>query len=235
MRAAILIALLSRTLAAQSGHEIVLGHVTSAANGPVTTASVTVTKTTDGTARTTQTDGAGAFSVDWPDGSGSYLVQIAATGFQPFRKIFTRQTGDSVIVADAVLQPASPTPAVTQLATVITKAARPTPDRRQTMDPGPGAVDAVLNPMYASRRLSPDVAGNLNALAAMTPGVLATASGVSVLGLGPTQNLVTLNGLAFPSGDIPRATPTLFHLTTTSYDPSIGWFSGARTNVDLAP
>ena len=224
---------------AQGAHEVVRGRVTShAAPAAVMGASVTVTKTTDGTAQTTRSDGAGAFRVDWPSGSSSYLVQITAAGFQPFRKIVTRAAADSVIDVDAVLEPsepAAPSAAATRLAAVVTKATRPTPDRQQTTDPGPGAVDAVLNPTFASRRLSPDLAGDLNALAAMTPGVLSTAGGISVLGLGPTQNLVTLNGLAFPSGDIPRATPTLLHLTTTSYDPSIGWFSGARSNVDLAP
>ena len=214
--------------------ETVRGHVMSAATAPIANAQVVVTKTVDGTAQTTATDSVGNYVVRWAAGTGSYLVQVSASGYQSFRQIVTRTgaaAADSTIVVDVTLQTGAPT----QLATVFTKAARPTPDRQTTTDPGPGAVDATLNPMYASRRLSPDLAGDLTALAGMTPGVLQTASGFSVLGLGPTQNLVTLNGLAFPSGDIPRATPTLFHLTTSSYDPSIGWFSGARSNIDIAP
>src|SRR6185312_12667211 len=218
-------------LAGAQTAEIVKGHVTSAANVAIAGAQVVVTKTTDGTAQTTSTDSAGAYVVKWATATGRYLVQVSASGYQPFRKIVTRAGADSTIVVEVVLQAG----AATQLATVVSKAARPTPDRQQTADLGPGAVDATLNPMYASRRLSPDLAGDLAALAGMTPGVLPTANGFSVLGLGPTQNLVTLNGLAFPSGDIPRATPTLFHLTTSSYDPSIGWFSGARSNIDIAP
>jgi hypothetical protein len=232
IRALLVVALCAvPALRAQGRPETVRGRVTSPSGSPVAAAAVTVTRTTDGVAKSTATDSLGSYAVDWPSAAGGYLVQISASGYQTFRKIVPPADSSSVIVLNATLQPGQ----VAQLAAVVTKATRPTPDRQHEADPGPGAVDAVSNPMYASRRLPPDLAGDLNALAAMTPGVLATASGISVLGLGPTQNLVTLNGLAFPSGDIPRATPTLVHLTTSSYDPSIGWFSGARTNVDLAP
>ena len=56
-----------------------------------------------------------------------------------------------------------------------------------------------------------------------------------MLGLGNAQNSTTLNGLAFGAIDIPRDAATRVRVTSSSYDPTIGWFSGARTQVDLVP
>ncbi|HVT40822.1 MAG TPA: hypothetical protein VHE78_17415, partial [Gemmatimonadaceae bacterium] len=39
----------------------------------------------------------------------------------------------------------------------------------------------------------------------------------------------------FGAADVPRDAFTRVRVTSSSYDPSIGWFSGARTQVDLVP
>lgn len=45
--------------------------------------------------------------------------------------------------------------------------------------------------------VSPDLAGDLDALASTIPGVTLTPGGISVLGLDPGQNRTTLNGMSF--------------------------------------
>ena len=51
----------------------------------------------------------------------------------------------------------------------------------------------------------------------------------------PDQNSTTLNGMAFAGADIPRDANTRVRVSASTYDPSRGWFSGANTNVELAP
>ena len=84
-------------------------------------------------------------------------------------------------------------------------------------------------------KLPPDLAGDLSALAATLPGVSQVPGGISVLGLPPDQNSTTLNGMAFAGSDIPRDANTRLRVSSSAYDPSRGWFSGANSNVELAP
>src|SRR5438477_6831576 len=103
----VLLLLSPAVLMAQGMPEVVRGRVMAVAGAAIRGAEVTVTKTTDGTAQTTKSDSLGAYRVDWPNGSSSYLIQIAAPGFQPLRKIVARSGPDSIIVFDATLQPAA--------------------------------------------------------------------------------------------------------------------------------
>src|SRR5439155_23708359 len=73
------------------------------------------------------------------------------------------------------------------------------------------------------------------AVAAMIPGGTPTTGGISVLGLAPRQNGVTLNNMSFAGGQIPRDVAARLRVSTASYDPAIGWFSGARSNIQLGP
>jgi hypothetical protein len=77
--------------------------------------------------------------------------------------------------------------------------------------------------------------GDLDALALTVPGVSVGGGGVSVFGLSPAQNSRTLNGLAFNGGSVPRAAVTQTRLATSTYDPARGGFSGAQTQVTIAP
>ena len=79
-----------------------------------------------------------------------------------------------------------------------------------------------------------DVLGDLSAMAATLPGVTlipgadGAANQISVLGLGADQNNITLNGLNFSGTDLPRDATTQTRVTTSSFDPSRGGFSGAQ-------
>ena len=74
-------------------------------------------------------------------------------------------------------------------------------------------------------------------MAASVPGVslISEASGgppsFSVLGLSGDQNNVTLNGMQFSGGDIPRDAIAFTRVTSTSFDVSRGGFSGGQLAI----
>lgn len=215
------------TSSAQSRHEIVRGRVTDDSARVVRAANVIVTRTSDRAAKTAVTDANGDYSVDWTDGSGDYAVAVNAAGFQPFSTHVRRApSGDSVLVVNVRL------PRAVRLGPVVTQARRATPDR----DPanfGAGGTEASTFIQNTARRLAPDQAGDLTAIASMLPGVALAQGGISVLGLPPSQNSVTLGGLAFAGTDVPRDAATRLRVLASTYDPTNGWFSGAQTAVDL--
>jgi hypothetical protein len=83
--------------------------------------------------------------------------------------------------------------------------------------------------------------GNLAAMAASVPGILLVPDagggppGFSVLGLSSSQNNVTLNGVAFGGGDIPRDGFVNTRVASTSYDVSRGGFSGGQLAIIIPP
>ena len=217
-----------RCAVAQARHEIVRGRVADDSGRVVRDAQVVVVRLPDNAFKSTGTDANGAYSVDWPDGRGVYTIGVTAPGFAP-AEIQARRGADSVIVADVRLIRTAPR----QLAAVVSSATRPVPDR----DPssfGAGGSESSTLAQNTARRNSPDLAGDINALAAMLPGVTpVTNGGISVLGLPPSQNAVTLNGMSFSGSDIPRDALTRVRVQASTYDPANGWFSGAQTALDL--
>src|SRR5262249_24991180 len=119
------------------------------------------------------------------------------------------------------------------LGPVVTRATKPKPDRNPAFGADVGASEQLTGGMVG--KLPPDLAGDLAALASTLPGVMQTPAGISVLGLSPDQNSTTLNGMSFAGRDIPRDASTRVRVSSSAYDPSRGWFSGANTNVELAP
>lgn len=215
---------------AQSHHEIIRGTVTSVDAKAVEGADVIATRAPDRAFKSVKTDAAGKYSIDWPEGMGDYLVHVSAIGFDAARKRATRAGADSVLAVDFVL---APTAKAQQLSAVVTTARKPKPTRDAAFGADVGAAEALTGGLNG--KLAPDVAGDLSALAATLPGVMPTNGGISVLGLGADQNSTTLNGMSFPGSDVPRDANTRVRVSTSAYDPSRGWFSGANTNVELAP
>ncbi|MEP6618600.1 MAG: carboxypeptidase-like regulatory domain-containing protein [bacterium] len=211
-------------------HEIIQGTITGAGAKPVQGAEVIATRAPDRAFQSAHTDAAGKYVIDWPEGTGDYLVHVSAAGYEPFRKRATRTASDSILIVDAGL---SPVEKAQQLAAVVTTARKPKPSRDPAFGPDVGAAEQLSGGMVG--KLAPDVAGDLSAIAATLPGVMPTSGGISVLGLGADQNSTTLNGMAFQGADIPRDANTRVRVSTSAYDPSRGWFSGANTNVELAP
>ena len=208
-------------------HEVVRGTVTQLDGKPVINADVIATRAPDRAYKTTRTDSTGRYVIDWPDGTGDYLVHIAAVGFDNFRKRIT-STGDTVLVVDAKLTSVN---AVQALAPVVSTAARSKPTRDALPLGDPGTTDQTTSGINGV--VPPGLAGDLSAIMATMPGVLTTPQGPSVLGLGSGQNSTTLNGMSFAGADVPRDASTRVRVSSSAFDPARGWFSGANTNVEL--
>jgi len=90
---------------AQTRHEIIRGRVTTDSGRPVSGATVRAQRAPDRAVRSVSTDSAGAYSINWPDGTGDYLVSVSAAGLPPVSRRLTRAAGaaDSVLVFDALL------------------------------------------------------------------------------------------------------------------------------------
>jgi hypothetical protein len=215
----------------QIHRDVVRGRATTDSGRVVDGADVAVTMAPDRVTQFAKTDSAGRYELVFERGTGDYLVHVAAVGRQAFRKRVTRVGSDSVFIVDAVLKSA-----VQQLAPVQVQARRQRPARDGGNSRAPGIGAAEQLPGGVNGAVPPDQAGNLDAIAATLPGVnTVPGGGVSVLGLPPSQNSTTLNGLAFGGGGIPRGANTLTRVSTSTYDPARGGFSGAQTQVTLAP
>jgi len=220
-----------RSALAQGRTDIIQGHVRSDSGGTIAAASIIATRAPDRAVFQTTSDSSGAFHLPVSEGTGDYLVYVSAPGWKPLRKRVTRATPsplDTLFVVDAILTSA----VAQQLAAVSVQATKPKPQRNA--DPGTqtGASEAIVD--YFVGAVPPEFAGDIAALSATIPGITPINGGISVLGLDPSQNSVTLNGMAFASGSIPRAARTSTRVSTTVYDPARGWFGGANSNVELS-
>ncbi|MEP6832784.1 MAG: carboxypeptidase regulatory-like domain-containing protein [Gemmatimonas sp.] len=206
--------------------EVIAGHVAGANGTPVKNAVVIATMAPERVTFTDTVDASGHYTLRIANGTGDYLVYISAPGFAAFRKRVTRAGLDSVFTVDAQLLAV-----VTQLTTIKVAARKATPQRASGGPIEAGAAERLPDALVGA--ISPDLAGDLNAFATLVPGITATPGGFSALGLGPTQNTVTLGGAQFPGTSLPRDTRTNTRVTTSTYDPARGWFSGANVNLEL--
>ena len=213
----------------QQNPEFIRGRIVGDSARPVHAADVYVTRAPDRLTQVAHTDSLGRFSIRFDHGTGDYLVNVRAIGYKPLRKRFTRTGADSVIVADITLQ----TEAVA-LAPVVATASRLRPSREGGMRTQEGSDEKIAGSGVPAG-LSPDQAGDINAIAANIPGITLTPNGASALGLGADQNSVTMNGLNFGGGTVPRDARTNTRVSTSTYDPARGGFSGAQIAVDLSP
>ncbi|HEY4306333.1 MAG TPA: carboxypeptidase-like regulatory domain-containing protein [Gemmatimonadaceae bacterium] len=210
-------------------HEVIRGVVTTGGRA-LDGVDVIATRAPDRAFKSAKTDASGHYLIDWPDGTGDYLVHVASVGYETMRRRVTRTGADSILVVDVALQPSVQ---AQQLGPVVTTARKPKPDRNPDFGAGVGASEQLSGGLNG--KLAPDQAGDLSALAATLPGVSQVPGGISVLGLPPDQNSTTLNGMAFAGADVPRDANTRLRVSSSAYDPSRGWFSGANSNVELAP
>mgnify|MGYP001556799017 CR=1 FL=1 len=214
--------------AAQTHHDTIRGTVTIDSGKVLAAADVIVTMAPDRISRATTTDNAGRYSMEFANGTGDYLVHISAVGYGTFRKRVTRTGADSVFVVDAKLALAG----VQQLAAVkVSAKEKPTPSREPLFGVETGASEQFAGGVNGS--VSPDQAGDLAAIGATIPGIASTPGGLSVGGVGG-QNSTTLNGMAFAGADVPRDARTTVRVSSSTYDPSRGWFGGVNENVELA-
>src|SRR5690242_16381528 len=100
----LLVCLAAAPLGAQRRqHEIIRGRITTDSGRAVVNAVVLAQRAPDRAVKSAQTDGAGFYTIDWPDGTGDYLLTVRAAGLPMLSRRVTRTGSDSVIVFDALL------------------------------------------------------------------------------------------------------------------------------------
>ena len=217
---------------AQTQRDVLAGHITGP-NGPIPGAQVSVlaANAPAGTfAQTARTDAEGRWLVAVQDGTGDYVVRVTAIGMVP--KSVTAKRGEprKPIIVDVKMEQA-----VVELGPV-----RVVEQRRQRPPRAEGAPERVGSDRAVDGfpgAIAVGDQGNLAAMAASVPGVSLVPDagggipGFSVLGLSADQNRVTLNGMSFSGGDIPRDAMVVTRVASTSYDVSRGGFSGGQLSI----
>jgi hypothetical protein len=207
------------------------GRVTGPDSQPVPRAVVIASPLAEGASAmrsdSTVTDSLGRYALRL-EAAPRYLVVARAPGFQPGRRTVVREGAATSVSGDLALARTAVTLNTVRVQEV----------RRPTIGEGiPSEVGSAAS--GASMPITPGDAGNLAAMAATIPGVTLTPGadggppGFSVLGLGPTQNAVALNGLSFGGAQVPAAGFTMTRLQTASADPSVGGFSGGLLSLTL--
>ncbi|CAN5329480.1 hypothetical protein BH23GEM2_BH23GEM2_19330 [soil metagenome] len=208
--------------------ESIRGRVRTDAGLPIPGAEIIVTMAPERETFRTITDSSGLYALRVAQGTGDYLVYIAAVGRTAVRKRVLREGSETTFTVDAELRSA-----VQQLPTVrvAVRPRRPLPTDPFSRDRG-GAERATDG---LSNALSPSDQGDLSALAATVPGMALTPDGLSTLGLGQGHVQTTLGGLSFAGTALPRNAPTLARVARSAYDPARGNFSGAELALELQP
>jgi hypothetical protein len=225
----LLVALCGRLapLHAQDASDVIRGRVIGSDRKPVENVTVTATSLVNQTTRTAKTNAEGRFTIIFNGGGGDYMMAYTGIGFQPLRFEVKREVDEDVLIADATLQRTAVT-----LDAVRVTAGRERPGRNDNGQDVGGREQTLNNNNVPLDRL-----GDLAAMAATMPGVTmipgadGLSSGFSVLGLGAEQNNITLNGLNFGGTDLPRDATTQTRVSTSSFDPSRGGFSGGQITL----
>jgi hypothetical protein len=213
--------------AAQVGSttDILMGRVSGLDSQAVPNARVDATSLETGITRGKTTDADGRYTIVFPDGGGSYRLSVRAVGLTPVTRTISRQGDEDRIITDVDMGRIT-----TELATVQVRATRRRGDPNQR--PEPGSTERNLNPNLLNRL--PVDAGDLNALAALAPGVIAvpgtdsTQASFSVAGQPANQNNITLDGLSFGAGSVPAEAVRNTRVVTSTYDVARGQFTGGQ-------
>jgi hypothetical protein len=227
--ASVLLALVvgSGCLRAQGRHEIIRGVVTADSGRPISRAEIIATMAPSRDIFRTLSDSNGQYILDVAQGSGDYLLYIAAPGRQSFRKRLV--LADSIVVVDVALSAN-----VALLGAVRTTATRARPPRADDTPATVGIPNSLAVGVAGS--LAPDEIGNLSALAGLMPGMSDDLSGgVSAFGLPPSANRISINGLTSDISDLPRDLPVRPRVSTSVFDPSVGGFAGAMISAEISP
>jgi hypothetical protein len=214
-------------LGAQDASDIIRGRIVGSDKKPLENVQVTATSLVNQTSRTAKTNKDGRYTIIFNGGGGDYLMTVSAIGFQPYRFEVRREVDEDVLIADATLAKQA-----VVLDAVQVNAGRERPDRNSN-GPDIGAREQTLNTSTVPIDKLGDLAAMVSTLPGITliPGADGAASGFSVLGLGADQNNITLNGLNFSGTDLPRDATTQTRVSTSTFDPSRGGFSGAQISL----
>jgi hypothetical protein len=206
----------------------VRGRVTTDSGAAIYGATIAITMAPSAENFTTSSDTAGRFALAIPNGSGEYILYIGALGRRPLRQRLTRTGGDTAFVVNARLAPT-----VAALAPVQVQAARPRPSRALASNPmgGGDATDKIVDGITGA--LPPELQGNLDAMAALIPGLTLGPGGPSAFGLSADNNASTINGLGFSGASLPRDMRTSTRFITSPWDVTKGGFSGVFISTNI--
>jgi hypothetical protein len=215
--------------ATPSRPDSVRGRVTTDSGAVIAGADVIITIAPSTKTVRQATDSTGHYAMAIADGTGEYILYIGAAGRKPFRLRLTRIGRDSTFVVDAKLASA-----ITTVAAVKVVAQKPHPSASLSGAVGPGTSGNDKSVDGVNGALPPDLANNTDAMASLIPGLAVGAGGVSAFGMSSDANSHTLNGLNYGGGDLPRDVRTTTRFVTSTWDPTIGEFSGVATQQQLA-
>ena len=217
---------LGQTPATQRRAELIRGRVMNDSGRALPGITVIATMAPDRSFRQAISDSAGRYEIRFDAGTGDYLVYAAHAGYRAFRRRVTLGQVPDITVDIQLRSEAA------QLGAVRVTAAkpRPIPDMGQLRDP----TAAAFNTQTVIAGVSPDLAGDLSALAATVPGMTVTPDGrLTAFGL-PGQVQYSYNGTSLATTDIPRDARTDIRVLQSAFDPSIGGFGAALVNVQMA-
>lgn len=214
---------------AQVRAETIRGNVTTDSGVALVAVEVLVTMAPDRVVFRARTDSTGRYRMQIPNGTGDYLIHFSAVGRRPFRKRIT--SADSTQIEFVVH--AQLAADVQELPAVHVAGIRGPPQRAPGLGAETGASERTVDGVPAA--IPPDAQEQLSAMLATIPGAQLTSTGISVLGLDPSQTQKTSNGLAFTGDDIPRDVRSRTRLYTSSFDPARGGFSGGQASVEISP
>lgn len=227
-------AIKAQTVQQAPRQEFIRGRVLTDSGAAIGGASVVATASLDHESHSTRTDTVGHYEIVFERGTGDYTVQVSAASYPSFQGRVTRKNADSVLILNVTLTHNAQQ--VPQLVPVRVQGnRRQKPPIQDNGTPGIGATQQQVGLLG----VAPSDQGDLSAMAASLPGITLVPSsdgsppGFSALGLSPSQNAVTLNGLNFGGVQVPTAALTTARLQTSAYDPSVGGFSGALLSVTL--
>ena len=220
------LAVCSRPAHAQVGAttDIITGTVVGPDGKPIAGAIVEVTSVETEVTRRKTTNDQGKYTLLFPDGGGQYRITVKHIGMLPVTFAVAKQADEDRLVADAKM-----TAGVQTLAEVRTTASR-VPNGLDR--PTAGSIETALSGAQAIRL--PIDPSDLNAIAALAPGVISvagtdsTAAGFSVAGQRPDQNQITLDGMSFGGASVPAEAVRSTRVITNTYDVSRGQFTGGQ-------
>jgi hypothetical protein len=226
----LLVLALPATLLAQRQHAIT-GRVTSDSGVSISAADVIVTIAPSAETVLGKTDTDGRYRIVIANPTGEYILNVSALGFRAFRQRVTIVAPDTAATVNPRLAAS-----VHQVAAVRVQAQRARPQRgfgtdavgQPTADGTNKVVDGVTN------ALSPELQGNIDAMASLIPGLSVTAGGFSAFGLGADANMKTLNGMSFGADAVPRDLTTSTRFQSSPWDPTRGGFSGALAATTIS-
>jgi hypothetical protein len=213
-------------LLAQEREVVLRGRVLDDRGAGLEGAEVVVTRAPDLLKREATTGAAGDFSIT-TGGHGDFLLQVVRPGWRSYRKRIAGGT-DTIRVPDVKMTRLNP---IELEGITVRGERRMVPQRGRGLAPEVGGGELIPEDLPAAT--APEQFGDLLAAAGTVPGVSPAAGGVSILGLGPEQSSLTVNGLAFGSIDMPRGVFTSTRVVRSSYDPARGGFSGGLVAVEI--